>query len=157
MFFDAAIERAAAEAQGVGRMADVAIGSDQSFADENCLHGLEAHFVDVLRRSTRATLRVQAEIGHFNAPAARHQDASLDRVIELANISRPAVLQHLLQGAWFETLNWSAIARCVTPKKMCRQRRYIFSTLPQRGQCDLDCIEAEKKILAKPPGFALRA
>src|SRR5688500_20400190 len=80
-----AIERAAREAERVGRLADVAAVAVESLADEVLLDLLERHLLEAaaLRRP------LEAEVGGGDAVAPREQHRALDGVVELAHVARP--------------------------------------------------------------------
>src|SRR6201747_1148404 len=91
ILFHAAIERAATEAEGLGGLADVAVGAGEGFADEDGFDGFEAHVVEALAGGAGG---VEAEVADLYARVAGHEDGALDGVVELADVTGPGVLQH---------------------------------------------------------------
>src|SRR5437016_2149164 len=102
-----AIERAAAQPQGLGRLADVAVEARHRLLDQESLDVLEAHLLDARRR---ILVQAQAEVARTDRRRLRHQHAALDRVIELADVARPRMIEQRLQRLRLEPGDVLAIA-----------------------------------------------
>src|SRR5437867_8068361 len=93
MSFEPAIQRAAREAEGLRRIADVARCACKRLLNQNTLDVLQTHLVE---RRGGAPSAVQPEVTRLHTPALRHEHGPLDRVIELSHIARPGMAeQHL--------------------------------------------------------------
>ena len=87
--------------------------------------------------------------------ALRHQHAALDRVIELADVARPRVIEQRLQRRRLEAAEVLPIALRVLPQEVRRQRRDVLAPLAQRRQLDFDRVQAEQQILTETSGRRL--
>ena len=92
-------------------------------------------------RSARSLPRTDRALGH--------QDGAFDRVIELADVARPAVIEQGLHRALIEAGELLAVVPRVMLQEVRGERRNILAALAQRGHADLDGIEAEQQILAE--------
>src|SRR6266545_7172883 len=90
----AAIQCAATEPQCFGRLADVAVEPCHRLLDEEALDLLEAHILDARRG---IAIDPQPELAEADRSALRHQDAALHRVIQLADVAGPRVIQQRLK------------------------------------------------------------
>src|SRR5271154_4344340 len=133
-------------------MAHVAARTSQSLADENAFHRFEAEFIETL--AGRANL-AQAQVGGLNARTASHENSTLNRVVELPHVARPAVLEHCLQSTGLEAGRSLAIAGSVAGKKVPGEQRKIFAAIAQRGKMNFHGVEAEEQIFAKASRGAL--
>src|SRR5882724_3327400 len=79
---EAPIERAAAEAERLGRLAHVAVEARHRFLDEEPFDVLEAHVLDA---RGRIAIDPQPQLAEANRGALRHQHAALDGMVELAD------------------------------------------------------------------------
>src|ERR1700722_1986805 len=120
VFLQAAIHRAAAESQRLGCLADVSVVAGECALGEGAVHFIEGHFFESNGASGRAS--AQAEIGGAHQLSLRQQDSTLDRVIELAHISRPGMVEQKLRRARVEARNAFAIALCITTQEGMRQK-----------------------------------
>src|SRR5450759_4436697 len=93
------VERAAAQTERVGRVADVAAETRQRLFDQQRLHIFQAHFLQ-LRRTLAP--RPQPQVNGADHVALRHQHASLHGVIQFAYVARPGVGQQRLDGGFVE-------------------------------------------------------
>src|ERR1700760_3481780 len=105
--FHPAVESAAAQAQGLGRLAYIAVESLQGFAHQYALHFLDAELFQVLALLT--LLHVEPEIGDLDLSGLTHQHGTLQRVFQLAHIAGPAVLHHGLQSSGGKAVDRNAI------------------------------------------------
>jgi hypothetical protein len=80
-------------------------------------------------------------------------------VTQLADVSRPGVFEHHLDGAGVEAGQLFAIALRVAAQEVHGQQRDVFAALAERRQVNLDGIETEEQVLAEASGgnFALQA
>src|SRR3954452_20736449 len=93
-----AIERAAADTEGRGGAADVAVVTHERLADQQRLDVFETHVLDApLGR------RLQAEVGARDRRAGGHQHSALDHVLQLAHVAWPRVVEQRLHRGWIET------------------------------------------------------
>ena len=105
------------------------------------------------RRVAEALARAaKREVMRANLLRLRKQYRALDRMIELADVPWPGVLEEHLHRAGVETRELLAIARDVAAKEVHGERRNVFSSLAQRRQMQFDRVDAEKEILTKPSG-----
>src|SRR6185369_8407638 len=144
----AAVQGAAREAQGLRRAAHVAVVARQRLLDEQALDLLQAH---VVQAGGGAPLRAQGEVGGADALAPGHEQRALHRVVQLADVARPGVAGHGLEGPLVEAANALAVAPRVRGKEVAGQGRYVLGPLAQRRYGDLDGVEAEEQVLAEPP------
>src|SRR5262249_44666042 len=114
------VERAPAQTQRLGGLTDVAVEAGHGFLDQEALDFLEAH---ILEPSASLARRPHAEIALTHERPLRHQHGTLDGVIELADVARPAVLEQELHGTALETGQSLAIALRVLTQEMLRQQR----------------------------------
>src|SRR5665213_2667220 len=154
ILLDAPIERSPAEPQGVGCMANIAIGPRQRFADQDRLYCFKAHVVEALGRSR---LRLQPQVWRFNAITPRHENCALHGMVQLSYVARPAIAQHRLQRCWLQTKDRSSIARSISREKVSRQGWNIISSLPQRRQVDLNRIQTKEQVFSEAPRSTLRS
>src|ERR1700761_5208062 len=96
-------------------MANVAARTSQGLADENALHGFEAEFIKALAGGANLA---QAQVGNLDARTASHEDRALDRVVQLPDVARPAVLEHGVQGAGLEAGSSLAVAGTVAGEEV---------------------------------------
>src|SRR5579884_2285713 len=100
------IERAAAQAEGLGGLADVAIEPRHRLLDEEPFDFLEAHILDARRR---VAIDPQPELAEADRRAERHQDAAFDRVVELADVAGPRMVEERLHRRGFEAVDVLAV------------------------------------------------
>src|SRR5215813_8381398 len=88
--FEAPIERAAGDAEQLGRLADVSLALSERPLDQEALPFLERHLLEVARR-----LRgwPQRQIRGTLLLAAGQKRGSLHGVLQLPDVARPAVLE----------------------------------------------------------------
>ena len=124
------------------------------------------------RRSTSSRLISSRRAGAVAAPARRRQvggarssspcaisTRALHRVVQLAHVARPGVLEQRLQRRGVEAGRRACgSAAACWRRKWCGQRRDVLAPLAQRRQVDLDGVEAEEQVLAEAArGHLLRA
>src|SRR6185437_9742772 len=90
---EAPIEGAAAQAERLGGLADVTVEAGHRFLDQEAFDVLEAH---VLEPTAAVLARAKAEVSLLHQWPLRHQHRALDRVIELAHVAGPSVLEEHL-------------------------------------------------------------
>src|SRR5581483_1661235 len=107
VFFQTAVERAAAQAQSLGGAADVAVVTGEGFLDQHALDLFEAQVFDP-GRAVRFT--AQPEVARPDGLPVRHQHGAFDRVFQLAHVARPGVIPHRLQRGAFKAVEVLAVA-----------------------------------------------
>ena len=112
----------------------------------NGLHFFDAHIF----QARAAGACAQREIGRLDAAVLRHQDGALDNVIQLADIALPGMLQHRIQRRAIEPADAFAIALRMRGQKMVWPAADIFAPFAQWRQMNLDGVQPEQQILAKP-------
>src|SRR6266849_69035 len=119
-----AVQGAAAETQGFGRLADVAIEARHRLLDEEAFDFLEAHVLD-----SRALIAIDAEpeLAEPDDRALRHQHAAFNGVIELADVARPRVVEQRLHCRRLEPRDVLAIALRVLFEEMSSERRNVLA------------------------------
>src|SRR5260370_2742511 len=88
--------------------------------------------------------------------AVRKELSAFNSVIELANISRPRMFMHSLEGSRVETGNIFAVALRVAVEKMVRQKVDVLAAVTQGRDVNLDGIQAKEEILPEPARSRLR-
>ena len=92
------------------------------------------------------------EIAGADGVALRHQHGAFDRVIELADVAGPAVIEQHLHRRRIEARETFAIALRVLPQKVSREQRNVLAAIAQRRQMHLDRVQAEEQVLPEPAG-----
>ena len=116
MALEATIERAARQAERLGRLAHVPLVPLQRFLDEHAFHFVQCHLLK--RRRGRVVRHAQAQIGGQHHATARQQDRALDRVFEFAHVAWPRMAEQGLECALVETLEDLAITRGMPAQEM---------------------------------------
>ena len=135
-------------------MADVAVVPRQRALNQVMLHFVEAHFLQA--RSASRSRGAQTEIAGAHQRSGRKQHATLDRVVELANVPRPGMLVKDLRGDGIESTDGLAVALRIAAQKMVCEQIDVFLALAQRRQVNFNRIQPEKQVLAESPGSCLR-
>src|SRR5258708_39515829 len=73
-------------------------------------------------------------------------------MIQLADISRPGVLEKELRGPRVKPGNGFAITLGVTSQEMVSEEKNILAALPERRQMNLDGVQTKKEVLPEAPG-----
>src|ERR1700690_4006468 len=115
VFLQAAIERAAAQAQGLARVAHVAAITRERFLDQDFFNIFQTHVVEAQWHFAGLT---QAKIAGPDRIAFRKQHGAFDRVIEFADISGPGMIEQKLQSDRLESREIFAIALSGLAKEM---------------------------------------
>ena len=147
----AAIERAARQAERARGLADVAVARHR-LLDQERFDVFEAH---VLEARAAGAFGAQAEVARADGVALRHQHGAFDRVIELADVARPAVIEQHLHRRRIEAGQRLAIALRVQPQEVPRQQRDVFAPIAQRRQVHFDRVQAEEQVLPESAGLRL--
>src|SRR5204862_7802196 len=84
------IQGAAAEAQRLGGLTDVAVEPRHRLLDQEALDFLQAHVFDA---RGRLAIDAQSELAQADGRALGHQHAALAGVIELAEVARPGMIE----------------------------------------------------------------
>jgi hypothetical protein len=117
----------------------------QRFLDEESLHLLEAHVVQLPRRIGAPTL--EAEVGLVDLAAPRHEDRALHRVVELPDVARPGVGGERSYRVRVEAGPVLAVALGVQAQEVTGEEGNVLSPFPERRHLDLDRVEAEEEVL----------
>src|ERR1700752_1963347 len=91
---ETAVQRASRKAQRARRLAHVAVAR-HGLLDQERLDVFEAH---VLETSGARAFAAQAEVARADRGALRHQHGSLHRMIDLADVAGPPVIEQHLHG-----------------------------------------------------------
>ena len=75
----------------------------------------------------------------------------LDDVLQLAHVARPVVVAQALEAGGLEALHVEAVALHLALQERVGQLRDVLAPLVERGQRDLDHLEAEVEVLAEAP------
>ena len=103
IFFHSPVQGATAQAESFCRLAHVTLKALQRFANKNTFYRLQTQFLEVL--CLRA-LNSKAKISRMNLAGASHEDSPLQRVLQLAYIARPGILDQSLQGGRIKAFNF---------------------------------------------------
>src|SRR5436190_5994568 len=90
----ASVQRAAAETECFGGLADVPVEPGHRLLDQEAFDVFEAHFLDPRRG---VLVEPQPEIARTDGRRLRHQHAAFDRVIELTDVAGPRMIEQRLQ------------------------------------------------------------
>src|SRR3989442_1742731 len=120
ILFQPSIKGAAAQAERFGGLHRVAVATCECLFDQIPLDLVQAHVLEARRGFA---IGAQTEVGSLRGVALRHQHGALDRVVQFADVARPAVLLEQLQRRRFETGNRLAVTLRALAKKVGRQRR----------------------------------
>src|SRR6266571_1488892 len=151
MPFEPAIERAAGEAQRLGRLAHVPAGARERLLDQDALDLLEAHLIE---RARAVGAGPKTKVAGAHAGALRHEDGALDRMLQLTHVPRPGMAQQHLHRVGRESIVQAFVVACgVAPEKMRREQRNVLPAIPQGRQSNLDGVEPEEQIFAEAAGF----
>src|SRR5947208_6181343 len=152
MPFEPAVQRAAREAERLGRLTDIARRACERLLNQHALDLFQTHLVE---RAGAIPATAQPKVARLDASALRHEHSSLDRVIELPHITGPRMAEQQLHGIWREFLRRFAVAGGVAAQEIRGEQRDIGAPLAQRRESDLDRVETKQQILAEAPGFHL--
>src|SRR6266566_4456982 len=78
-----------------------------------------------------------------------HQDSSLHRVLQFADVPRPCILEKGLQSCRLEPFHLAPVTRSILRKEMHGQRWNVLSSLAQRGQMKFDGIKTEQQVFTE--------
>ena len=76
-------------------------------------------------------------------------------MFELTHVAWPGILHHLLHGGGRKLDHLLAVAGAIAAEKVRGKQRDIFSAIAQRGQMNLDGVDAEEQVLAEVAGLGL--
>src|SRR5688500_2281205 len=79
----------------------------------------------------------------------RHEYRPLDRVIELADVAGPRMIEQGLERRAVEAAERLAVAGRVSLQEVHRELRDVLAPVTKRWQLDLDRVEAEEQVLAE--------
>src|SRR6516165_6468902 len=118
---------AAVDAHKLGRASDVALGLGELALDILpfvCLGGLAVRVEVVARSRWSFTAEDWQILGLHNVPSL-HDDDPLDRVSELAHVTRPAVILHSFNRRRLEFPGRPGVRKGELMIEMFEQKRYI--------------------------------
>ena len=115
------IERAAAEAKRFGRLAHVAVEARHRLLDEEPFHFFEAHVFDARRL---IAVDSQAELPEPDDRSLRHQHATLDGMIELADVARPGMVEQRLKKDP-QLTEQDVLEHCKRELTGCKRPKYV--------------------------------
>src|SRR5437667_4533349 len=145
-----AVEAAAAQSQGLGRLADVSLEPRQRFLDQVALDFFEAHF---FQPGWAARIgRAQAQVSRPHNVSLRQEDTPLDGMIELADIPRPRMPLKRLRRGCIKSRHRFPITLGITAQKMVREQRNVLTAFPERRQVNFDGVQAEEQVLPETAG-----
>jgi hypothetical protein len=127
-------------------VADVAVEAGESFLDEESFDFFQAHLFEARRAFAAGA---ETEVGGADGLALRHEDRTLDGVIELADVAGPGVRQEGFDGAFFEAGDGLAVVLCVLAEEVGGEDRDVLAAVAERWQADFDGVEAEEQVLAE--------
>ena len=152
MTFETTIERAAAQTQCLGGLADVALKAGQGISDEMFFHVIKGHVLEMLNPFM---VNLQPQVGATNNVILCHQDAAFNGMLEFADIARPRTVEQRLPSGIVETRDLLPVAEARFLQELSRQYRDVFTPLTKRRNLDFYRVQAEQKILAKSSRFNL--
>src|SRR4029077_2309762 len=135
------VERVSAQAEGLCRLARIAIIASQRLFYQECLYFFKTHVLEIARFDGAGR---QTQIARSDLSILRHKHRALDDVIELANISGERMLQQTLSCSFIETANRFPITLCVLTNEAVGQQHDVLPPLTQSRQRDLNCIQAKQ-------------
>ena len=97
----------------------------------------------------RASATQDQQIFGINSRTLGHQDGSLERIVQLSNISRPIVTSDFRQCRLRKTTDGMAHFGAEFAEKVVGEIDEIVGPLAQRWKVDSDYIEAKIEILAE--------
>src|SRR5215469_9529342 len=143
------VQRTATQAQRLRGLTDVPLKSLQSLSHQYGLNRFQTELFEILRLSP---LRTERKVSSLNFLGAAHQHRTFDRVLQLAYVTRPGILQKTLNGGGIKFLYGPPISSGVTGKKMRSQHRNVFPTLAQSRHVDFYRVQPEQQVLTKLAG-----
>src|SRR5262249_37790066 len=132
---ESAIERAAAQAERLRRLADVAVEPRHRLLDQEALDVFQAHFLDPRRG---VLVQPQPQIARTDGRGLRHQHAAFDGVIELADVAGPGMIEQRLERLRLEAGDVLAVALRMLLEEVHRERGNVLAAFTQRRQRNLD-------------------
>src|SRR5690242_17374794 len=150
-----AVQRAAAQAEGFRGLTHVPLVARECLLDEESLHLVEREILE--SRRIRRARRAETQVAGAHELALREEDGALHRVIELADVPRPRMIEERLHRAEVEAGERLAIAIGVPAQEVHRELRDVLAPLAERRQVDLDRVETEEQVLTEAAGDDLGA
>src|SRR4029077_16941811 len=106
-------------------LADVAAESIHRLSHEQALDLLETEILEADGLAGAS----QVQVDRPDAFPRGHQDGSLDRVVELADVARPGMGDQRLEGGRVELGQRLAVPPGMYLQEVARQRRYVLAPL----------------------------
>jgi hypothetical protein len=101
------------------------------------------------RDEPTATLTTADDVGRADDGRARHDHRSLDRVLQLPHVTRPAVREYPIPGRVIKACHLLVVLPRVSHEKLVRQLFDVPHSLAERWQMDRDDGQPIVEILAK--------
>ena len=93
--------------------------------------------------------QVRRQVAVFNGLAGGHDGGALNAVLQFADVARPVVFGHGLQGVGAKAGDAFTGRRAQAVGEVAGQRGNVFHTLAQGGQRDREHIQAVVQVFAK--------
>src|SRR5262245_19247170 len=151
VFAELVVERRAMDAEDVSGCALVPAGELEGLENGETLDFLER---TAARNAARTNLELARaselrQIRRLDLSVARHNDGTLDRVLELTHVARPVVLFERAHGRRRDTHDLSVVLSRIDPNELRRQQRQILGPLSQWRHRQQNGVEPEIQILSK--------
>ena len=148
ILFHSTIERAAAQAKGLGGLAHIALKTCSAFririvSTDSRLSSSRFCACDRCRPKPRSAGWIFS--------AAAHQDSAFQGVLQLANVAGPGILHQGLQGEGSSPRSPAGSGKRMRQEVQGKDRN-ILTALAQRRQMDFNRIQPEQQVFAKLAG-----
>src|SRR5947209_1920923 len=131
-----------AREEGHRRLAYVPLKTRQGLLDQITFNFFEAQIFQSRRGLAPSA---QAEIAGAEDLVLGQQDRSLDRVVELPNVSRPGTFEHGLSGGRVEPAQAIPVTLRVLAQEVRRERENVLPALAERRQVNLGGVETKEQ------------
>jgi hypothetical protein len=160
VFTTEVLDALAVEVEESGGGGLVALGAAKSGGEEGDLHLLDLSIEvragggkeDGLTRGEISFEYPRRQMGGMDLLTAHRDHQALDEVLQLANVSGPAMLFKSGQGGIVDVLAGNTVGYAVGLEKMFAQQRDIAETFAQRRKLYWDDVDPIVKIFAEAPG-----
>src|SRR5208283_3902343 len=160
IFLELAIEGAFADAQRPRGLLAVAAGELESLDDEVLLDGLERLAEQEIGGggtllaggADGGGLNVLGQVVHVEHAVGIDHDHALDDVLELAHVSRPAILAKQFPHRGGDRADLPVVGGGELLEKMIDQEVHVLTSFAERGKLDADDLETVVEVLAELAG-----
>jgi hypothetical protein len=149
------VQRFQADAENLRGSSFIIAGSLKGFEDKHllCLFDSSADAqpdcVGIVGRSTQRRLAESGrEMLGLDHPRVAHDDRTLDRVAQFANVSRPGISVELVQHRFTYGADLARVLAAHLSQKQLHQSGNVFLMLPQRRHVNVKYVEPIIKITA---------